>query len=107
MIDDFAKRYDSKWLYPKFSEQPGILKRGFVDLLRDHSVRPLELEPGTVVSIPERKRIKLVPLQNGVAKKANGNGSQSSLVVETVRPGYVDRNGSRDVIIRKAEGVVS
>jgi chromosome segregation ATPase len=107
LIDDLAKRYDNKWLYPKVSEQLGILKRSFVEFLQDHSVQPFDLEPGTVVSISERKRIKLVPLQNGAPKKANGNGSQSSLVVETVRPGYVYRNGSKDVIIRKAEVVVS
>jgi len=107
LIDDLAKRYDNKWLYPKVSEQLGILKRGFVEFLQDHSVQPFNLEPGTVVSISERKRIKLVPLANGAPKKANGHGSQSSLVVETVRPGYVYRNGSKDVIIRKAEVVVS
>jgi len=107
LIDDLAKRYDNKWLYPKVSEQLGILKRGFVEFLQDHSVQPFDLEPGTVVSISERKRIKLVPLANGAPKKANGHGAQSSLVVETVRPGYVYRNGSQDVIIRKAEVVVS
>jgi chromosome segregation ATPase len=107
LIDDLAKRYDNKWLYPKVSEQLGILKRSFVEFLQDHSVQPFDLEPGTVVSISERKRIKLVPLANGAPKKANGHGAQSSLVVETVRPGYVYRNGSKDVIIRKAEVVVS
>lgn len=107
LIDDLAKRYDNKWLYPKVSEQLGILKRSFVEFLQDHSVQPFDLEPGTVVSISERKRIKLVPLANGAPKKANGNGAQSSMVVETVRPGYVYRNGSKDVIIRKAEVVVS
>ncbi|MCB1204461.1 MAG: FHA domain-containing protein [Verrucomicrobiae bacterium] len=105
LIDDLAKRYDNKWLYPKVSEQLGILKRSFLELLEDHSVQPFNLEPGTVISITERRRIKLVPLQNGAPKQVNG--SQSSLVVETVRPGYVYKNGAQDVIIRKAEVVVS
>ena len=108
LIDDLTKRYDNKWRYPKVAEQLGILKRGFVDFLQDHSVRQFDLEPGTVLSITERKRIKLVPLQNGAVKKpaTNGNGS-STQVVETLRPGYVYRDGTKDVIIRKAEVVVS
>jgi chromosome segregation ATPase len=108
LLDDLTKRYDNKWRYPKVAEQLGILKRGFVDFLQDHSVRQFDLEPGTVLSITERKRIKLVPLQNGAVKKpaTNGNGS-STQVVETLRPGYVYRDGTKDVIIRKAEVVVS
>jgi len=108
LLDDLTKRYDNKWRYPKVAEQLGILKRSFVDFLQDHSVRQFDLEPGTVLSVAERKRIKLVPLQNGAAKKPAGNGSATtSQVVETLRPGYVYRNGSKDVIIRKAEVVVS
>lgn len=108
LLDDLTKRYDNKWRYPKVAEQLGILKRSFVDFLQDHSVRQFDLEPGTVLSVAERKRIKLVPLQNGAAKKpgSNGNGS-STQVVETLRPGYVYRDGAKDVIIRKAEVVVS
>jgi len=108
LLDDLTKRYDNKWRYPKVAEQLGILKRSFVDFLQDHSVRQFDLEPGTVLSIAERKRIKLVPLQNGAPKKPAANGHASSTqVVETLRPGYVYRNGSKDVIIRKAEVVVS
>jgi chromosome segregation ATPase len=108
LLDDLTKRYDNKWRYPKVAEQLGILKRSFVDFLQDHSVRQFDLEPGTVLSVAERKRIKLVPLQNGAAKKPVSNGAATtSQVVETLRPGYVYRNGSKDVIIRKAEVVVS
>ncbi|MBP9224940.1 MAG: hypothetical protein KBF76_13800, partial [Verrucomicrobiales bacterium] len=111
LIDDLTKRYDNKWRYPKVSEQLSLLKRSFVDFLHDHSVKQFDLEPGTVLSVAERKRIKLVPLQNGATKKnqtnGNGTGAQNALVVETLRPGYVYQNGSTNVIIRKAEVVVS
>ncbi|MBP6783212.1 MAG: hypothetical protein KA152_05450, partial [Verrucomicrobiales bacterium] len=111
LLDDLTKRYDNKWRYPKVAEQLAILKRSFVDFLHDHSVKQFDLEPGTVLSVAERKRIKLVPLQNGAPKNpvTNGKGSTShnSLVVETLRPGYVYQDGSKDVIIRKAEVVVS
>jgi chromosome segregation ATPase len=113
LIDDLSKRYDNRWRYPKVADQLSILKGSFIDFLHDHSVREFKLEPGTVVSIEERKRIKLVPpgnangarlpAQNG---KANGK-SGGSRVVETVRPGYVYQNGSKDVIIRKAEVIVA
>lgn len=109
LIDDLAKRYENKWLYPKVAEQLAILKRGFIELLHDHSVRPFDLEPGTVLSLAERKRIKLVPLTEGGTRKTNGNGANAngSRVVETIRPGYVFQNGNQDVIIRKAEVLVS
>ncbi len=108
LIDDLAKRYDNKWLYPRVAEQLGVLKRSFVDFLQDHSVRQFDLQPGTVLSLAERKRIKLVPLPNGsVRKPENGSADHPSYVVETLRPGYVFQNGDKDVIIRKAEVVVS
>lgn len=111
LLDDLTKRYDNKWRYPKVAEQLAILKRSFVEFLNDHSVKQFDLEPGTPLSVAERKRIKLVPLKHGASKTpdTNGNGStpHNSHVVETLRPGYVYQNGSRDVIIRKAEVVVS
>ncbi len=72
-------------------------------------MKPFDLEPGTVLSLAERRRIKLVPLPEGTARKTNGNGTNAngSCVVETIRPGYVFQNGSQDVIIRKAEVLVS
>ncbi|MEQ1838945.1 MAG: hypothetical protein ABL994_00935, partial [Verrucomicrobiales bacterium] len=111
LLDDLTKRYDNKWRYPKVAEQLAILKRSFVEFLNDHSVKQFDLEPGTPLSVAERKRIKLVPLKNGASKTpdTNGNGStpHNSHVVETLRPGYVYQNGSKDVIIRKAEVGVS
>ncbi len=111
LLDDLTKRYDNKWRYPKVAEQLAILKRSFVEFLNDHSVKQFDLEPGTPLSVAERKRIKLVPLKNGASKtpETNGNGStpHNSHVVETLRPGYVYQDGSKDVIIRKAEVVVS
>ena len=107
LIDDLAKRYESRWLYPKVAEQLGILKRSFLELLQDHSVRQFDLEPGTVVSLAERRRIKLIPLQNGNGRNPHGNGVHASKVVETIRPGYIFQDGSRDVVIRKAEVLVS
>lgn len=105
LIDDLAKRYDNKWLYPRVAEQLGVLKRGFVDFLQDHSVRQFDLQPGTVLSLTERKRIKLV--SNGATRKENGSTDHPSCVVETIRPGYIFQKGTKDVIIRKAEVVVS
>ena len=112
MIDDLSKRYDNRWRYPKVAEQLGLLKGSFLDFLHDHSVREFHLEPGTVLSVEERKRIKLVPPteQNGVrlpATNGNGRNGNSSCVVQTIRPGYVYKNGGSDVIIRKAEVVVA
>lgn len=117
LIDDLAKRYENKWLHPKVAEQLATLKHSFIELLEDHSVRPFDLQPGTVLSGTERRRIKAVPLQNGNGngKKTNGNGNgkriakngHATQVVATIRPGYIYQNGSKDVIIRKAEVLVS
>ena len=109
LIDDLSKRYDNKWRYPKVSDQLALLKGSFVDFLHDHSVREFQLDPGTTLSVEERKRIKLVPPKDANGSRApqrnseNGSGSQ---VVETVRPGYVYQNGGKDVILRKAEVIV-
>jgi len=106
LLDDLTKRYDGKWRYPKVSEQLALLKSSFLDFLQDHSVDEFNLEPGAEVSLEERKRIKLVPPEAG-AGKTNGHASSrnghTSRVLETVRPGYVYRDGSGDVVIRKAE----
>lgn len=110
LIDDLSKRYENRWRFPKLAEQLLLLKGSFLDLLEDHAVREFRLEPGTVLSIEERKRIKLVPPSdaNGVRLPANKNGAKNgSQVVQTIRPGYVLQNGGAEVIIRKAEVVVA
>ncbi len=111
LIDDLSKRYDNRWRYPKVSDQLSILKSSFLDFLHDHSVREFRLDPGTVLSVEERKRIKLVPPDQATNGKKNlpanaaANGN-SSRVVETVRPGYIYKNGTSDIVIRKAEVIV-
>jgi len=111
LIDDLSKRYENRWRYPRVAEQLALLKSSFLDFLHDHSVKEFNLEPGTVLSTEERKRIKLVPLDESVSKKSASRASRTnghqSKVLETIRPGYVFRDGSRDVIIRKAEVVVA
>lgn len=110
LIDDLSRRYDNRWRYPKVCDQLSILKNSFLDFLHDHSVREFRLDPGTVLSVEERKRIKLVPPDQANGKKglpsAPGQNGNSSRVVETVRPGYIYKNGSVDIIIRKAEVIV-
>lgn len=113
LLDDLTKRYDNKWRYPKVADQLTLLKKSFLDFLQDHSVNQFDLEPGTVLSVEQRKRIKLVPIRDIAGKKpvtngsSNGKNGGSSKVIETIRPGYVYRDGSRDVVIRKAEVVVA
>ncbi len=111
LVDDLMKRYENKWRYPRVAEQLSILKCSFLDLLQDHSVKEFNLEPGTLLSIEERKRIKLVPSKESITKRPSKNGSSNnghnSEVIETLRPGYVYENGSRNIIIRKAEVVVA
>jgi len=112
LLDDLTKRYDNKWRYPKVADQLSLLKQSFLDLLNDHSVRAFDLKPGTVLSVNERRKIKLVPLpENGARENGNSNGSPKnqyrSKVVETVRPGYIYQQGSKDIVIRKAEVIVA
>lgn len=115
LIDDLSAKFDKKWRYPKVAEQLQILKGSFLELLKEFSVNQFNLEPGTVLSLEERKRIKLVPTHEVNPRKAyylngkNGTGTGGggkSQVVETLRPGYIYRNGTKDVIIRKAEVIV-
>ncbi|MDF1852529.1 MAG: FHA domain-containing protein [Verrucomicrobiales bacterium] len=111
LIDDLSKRYDNRWRYPRVAEQLTLLKSSFLDFLHDHSVKEFNLEPGTVLSVEERKRIKLVPQKESVSKKSkplpSRTNGQRSKVVTTIRPGYVYKDGGRDVIIRKAEVIVA
>lgn len=112
LLDDLTKRYENKWRYPKVAEQLTLLKKSFLDLLNDHSVRAFDLEPGTVLSVNERRRIRLVPLPNKATRiKSSGqNGSKqnySSRVIETVRSGYIYQHGSKDIVIRKADVIVA
>lgn len=110
LIDDLSKRYDNRWRYPKVSDQLSILKKSFLDFLHDRSVREFRLDPGTVLSVEERKRIKLVPPDQANGRKGlpavGGQVGNSSRVVETVRPGYIYKNGASDIVIRKAEVIV-
>lgn len=113
LLDDLTKRYENTWRYPKVAAELVLLKTGFLDLLSDHSVRAFDLEPGTLLSAGERKMIKLVPLPANEATKVQGNGGppgengRASKVLATVRPGYVYRDGLKDIVIRKAEVTVA
>jgi hypothetical protein len=111
LIDELSRRYSSSWRFPKVAEQLDLLKSSFLDFLYDNSVREFHLEPGTELSIEERRRIKLVPSAERGLKQKPSNGratnGKHSCVVETVRPGYLYKNGSNETIIRKAEVVVT
>ncbi|MEM9016851.1 MAG: hypothetical protein AAGC68_07535, partial [Verrucomicrobiota bacterium] len=111
LIDDLSKKYDNRWRFPKVADQLSLLKSSFLDFLHDHSVTEFQLEPGTVLSVEERKRIKLVPPTeaNGTSKRLpSSNGSNgSSKVIETVRPGYLLQSGNASIVIRKAEVIVA
>lgn len=115
LLDDLTIRYGNKWRYPKVSEQLGILKNSFIDLLKEHSVAQFEVKPGAVLSLEERKRIKLIPPGELNRKKpltkrkgrCGGSGDvDPGKVVETLRPGYIYQNAGNTIILRKAEVIV-
>jgi len=121
LIDDLAQRYANRWRYPRVAEQLALVKSSFLDLLQDHSVRPYHPAPGTELSYEERRRIKLVPPHeipsvrlpsrepNGTKKdqESQKGRARRSLVVETIRPGYLYHENGKDVILRKAEVIVA
>lgn len=100
-LDDLAKRYEGRWYCRNLAGRLDTLRREFGELLREHSVVRVDLEPGAPVALTERKRINLIPVKNG-----NGKGTAKGTVVKTLRPGYVLQNGKGEVVLRKAEVAV-
>ncbi|MEO0414656.1 MAG: hypothetical protein AAF226_06860, partial [Verrucomicrobiota bacterium] len=105
LLDDLYRQFRRKPFYRHATEQLGILKNSFIDLLAEHSVDKFDLEPGTELSIDHRKQIQLIQQQKNAAVAKKSGGARSR-VVETVRSGYIYRRNGKDVIIRKAEVVV-
>ncbi|MDF1859187.1 MAG: hypothetical protein P1U87_03165, partial [Verrucomicrobiales bacterium] len=106
LIDSYTKHYENKLLHSKIAQQFAQLKHAFVELLEDHAVSQFDLEPETSLSINQKNRIDPAPREDGSLPMINyyfGN----SYVIETVCPGYIFRDGSREVVIRKAKVVVS
>ena len=113
LLEDLLKAYQQRRFFPKFAEQLHLLQDSFMALLRNHSVDRFDLEPGTELSVESRKKIQLISaddlgdprIKKISAQRKAKNGRTT--VLETVRPGYVYRNGGKDIIIRKAEVIVA
>tara|TARA_R110000850_G_scaffold20056_1_gene59980 strand:- start:522 stop:3716 length:3195 start_codon:yes stop_codon:yes gene_type:complete len=105
LVDDLMKRYENKWRYTKIIQQLALLKNAFLELLEDHSVSQFQLKPGTPMCLNQSNRIDLAPLKDGTLPKLKPFGK--SEVIETVCPGYLFNDGSRDIIIRKAKVLVN
>ncbi len=113
LLEDLLKAYQQRRFFPKFAEQLNLLQESFMALLRNHSVDQFNLEPGTELSVESRKKIQLIsvddledPRIRKLSAQKKGRDRKTT-VLETLRPGYIYRNGGKDVIIRKAEVVVA
>ena len=112
LLDDMLRQYKGKWFFPKIAEQLNLLRDSFITMLKNHSVDQFDLAPGSELTVDARSRIHLITeeeLSNSRRKRkfpAKVNGKRNTIVVETLRPGYVYRKGAEDVVIRKAEVVV-
>lgn len=105
LVDSFTQRYENKWSYSKVAQQFALLKHAFVELLEDHSVSQFYINPETSLCMKHKNRVDPAPREDGTLPKINYSFSNSQ-VVETLCPGYIFRDGSREVIIRKATVVV-
>lgn len=113
LLEDLLNRYRQNWFFPKVAEQLNLLRDSFMALLKNHSVDQFDLEPGTELSVESRKKIQLIsvddvedPKLKRLSNSAKQDGSRTR-VVQTLRPGYIYSKGGQDVIIRKAEVIVS
>ncbi|MEM7600857.1 MAG: hypothetical protein AAF357_05530, partial [Verrucomicrobiota bacterium] len=100
LVDELIKLHEKKRRFAKIVEQLVRLKESFLELLEQQSVDLLDLEPGTSLCMNQSVRLELVPLPDGSEPKLDPFGN--TRVVETVCPGYIFHEGSRDLVIRKA-----
>ncbi|MEM9017834.1 MAG: FHA domain-containing protein, partial [Verrucomicrobiota bacterium] len=100
LIDEIVELYGKKRRYAKIVEQVSLLKESFLELLDNQSVERFLPEPGTALCMDQSNRLELVPNKDGSEPKIDPFGNTQ--VTETVSPGYIFHNGSRDLVIRKA-----
>ncbi|MEM6277861.1 MAG: FHA domain-containing protein [Verrucomicrobiota bacterium] len=100
LVDELIKLHERKRRFAKIVEQLILLKDSFLELLENQSVDLLDLAPGTPLCMNQTVRLELVPLADGSEPKIDPFGNTE--VVETVCPGYIFHDGSRDLVIRKA-----
>ena len=105
LVDAFIKCYETKGRYREIVKQLALLTGAYLELLEDHSVSQIHLPPGTPLALNQGNRLELVPHEDGTLPEIKPFGK--SEVVETVCPGYIFHDGSRDVVIRKARVVVN
>jgi hypothetical protein len=106
LIDSYTKHYENKWLHSKVAQKFALLKHAFVELLEDHAVSQFDLKPETSLSMNQKNRIDPAPREDGSLPMINYHFG-NSYVIKTVCPGYIFRDGSREVVIKKAKVVVS
>lgn len=104
LVDSFAKLYENKWRYKKVVQQFAQLKDAFLELLEDYSVSQFRLEPGTSLGMKQKNRFDLAPKADGTLPTIDPFGNTQ--VAETLSPGFTYHDGSREVILRKAEVAV-
>ncbi len=91
LIDSLRQRFADS----EFAEQLGALRASFEDVLMQHGVNELSIEPGTPVDVELRRRIVVV-------EGAGGEGP--SRVAATRRSGFVRvRDSGSESILRKVE----
>lgn len=104
LVDTFIELYENKWSYSKVASQFGQIKHAFIELLEKSSVSLFVPEPGTSLCGKEKLRIEPAPNEDGTLPKIDTFGN--SQVVETVSPGYLLRDSSREVVLRKAKVLI-
>lgn len=105
LVDTFIELYENKWSYSKVARQFGQIKDAFIELLEESSVSLFVPEPGTSLCGKEKLRIEPAPNEDGTLPKIDTFGN--SQVVETVSPGYLFRDSSREVVLRKAKVLIN
>lgn len=105
LIDEIIQQYETKWRFSKIIKQLVSLKESFLELLEGQSVKLFHLEEGTPLCMNQTHRLELVPREDGSEPKVDPFGKTE--VVETVSPGYMFHDGSRDLVIKKARVVVN
>ncbi len=110
LIEDLIQQYEHRWFMPSVAEQLKILQDSFISMLRNHSIDLFEYNPGTELSADTRRRIQLITAEeygDTKLKRPKGIEGDRSVVLQTVRPGFIYRRNGHKMILRKAEVVVA
>ncbi len=115
-IEDLIQLYDDRWYMAGFVSQLRTLNENFIGILENHSIFPFCLAEDTVLTAHNREAILLITpeqygdpklLRSEKKKKATGQTSRrGTTVYQTIRSGFVFRDGGQKLILRKAEVVV-